>query len=83
MGMRKMRNAKVGAGERAAIEVRRLCSKIAEQAGKAQWWNALANAGRLVVACQHGCQAEIAQVVKRQAARKKTAPKRKATKNKA
>jgi hypothetical protein len=52
-------------GMKAPAEVRSLCLKVAEQAGKDQWWNALAYASQLVAACQKGCSKEIAKVVKK------------------
>jgi hypothetical protein len=70
-------------GDRAASEVRRLCAKIADNAGKGHWWNAMASAAELVIVCQHGCRAEIARVVKNKAMpRSKTAAKNRTKTNK-
>jgi hypothetical protein len=49
-------------------EIRRLCVKVANQAGKDLWWNAMAAATELVAACQRGCRAEVARVAKKRAA---------------
>jgi hypothetical protein len=63
--------------EAAAREVHRLCTKIAEQVDKAQWWNAMANATELVGVCQDGCRAVIDRVAKRRAVAKKNTAKTK------
>ncbi len=54
-------------------ELRRLCIKIANQAGKGHWWNAMAAATALVALCQKECRAEVERVAKKRAdeARKK------------
>jgi hypothetical protein len=57
-------------GVKAPAEVRRLCLKVAQQAGKEQWWNALAYASQLVAACQKGCGAEIARVAKKRGSKR-------------
>lgn len=48
-------------GQKAPYTVRRLCWKIAEQAGKASWWNAMAYAAELIVVCQKGCRDELSR----------------------
>ena len=50
---------------------RRLCLKVANQAGKGQWWNAMAVATELVAACQKGCRAEIAKVAQKKRIKRK------------
>lgn len=51
-------------GMKAPEEIRRLCVKVANQAGKGHWWNAMAAATELVAACQRGCRAEVERVAK-------------------
>jgi hypothetical protein len=65
-------------GKRAPPDVRRLCLKIANQAGKGQWWNAMAYAAELVVVCQNGCHTEIERV----AERRRLTPKKSKSKSK-
>lgn len=54
-------------GMNAPDEIRRLCVKVANQAGKGHWWNAMAVATELVAACQRGCRAEVERVAKKRA----------------
>ncbi len=54
-------------GMNAPEEIRRLCVKVANQAGKGHWWNAMAAATELVAACQRGCRAEVERVAKNRA----------------
>jgi len=54
-------------GMQAPDELRRLCVKILNQAGKGLWWNAMAYATDLVAACQKGCRAEVERVAKKRA----------------
>lgn len=54
-------------GMKAPEEIRRLCVKVANQAGKGHWWNAMAAATELVAACQRGCRAEVERVAKSRA----------------
>lgn len=54
-------------GMKAPEEIRRLCVKVASQAGKGFWWNAMAAATELVAACQRGCRAEVERVAKNRA----------------
>lgn len=67
-------------GMNAPEEIRRICVKVANQAGKGQWWNAMAAATELVTACQRGCRAEVERVTKKRAAKpapsKRTSPAR-------
>ena len=62
--MKKDPNAFDDHGMRAPAELRKLCLKVANQAGKGQWWNAMAAATDLVAACQKGCRSEIDRVAK-------------------
>ena len=55
-------------GMNAPEEIRRLCTKVANQAGKGLWWNARAAATELVAACQRGCRAEVKRVARKRAA---------------
>lgn len=48
-------------------EIRQLCVKVANQAGKGLWWNAMAAATELAAACQRGCRAEVERVAKKRA----------------
>jgi hypothetical protein len=64
-------------GMNAPEEIRRLAVKVANQAGKGLWWNAIAAATELATACQHGCRAEIERVTKKRAGESR-ASKRKA-----
>lgn len=63
-------------GMKAPEELRRLCVRIANQAGKGLWWNAMAAATELVAACQNGCRAEMERVAKKRAVK----PRARATK---
>jgi hypothetical protein len=67
-------------GMNAPEEIRRLCVKVANQAGKGLWWNAIAAATELATACQRGCRSEIERVTKKRAgesrARKRTSKRR-------
>ena len=63
-------------GMLAPDELRRLCVKVANQAGKGLWWNAMAAAGELVAACQKGCRAEVERVAKKRAVTPKGRAKR-------
>ncbi len=65
--MSKSVNAFDTEGMNAPEEIRRLCVKIANQAGKGLWWNAMAGATELVAACQRGCRAEVERVAKTRA----------------
>lgn len=65
--MSKTVNAFDAEGMNAPDEIRRLCVKVANQAGKGHWWNAMAAATELVAACQRGCRAEIKRVAKKRA----------------
>ncbi len=65
--MSKTVNAFDADGMNAPDEIRRLCVKVANQAGKGLWWNAMAAATELVAACQRGCRAEIERVAKKRA----------------
>lgn len=65
--MSKSVNAFDADGMNAPEEIRRLCVKVANQAGKGLWWNAMAVATELVAACQHGCRAEVERVGKKRA----------------
>ena len=65
--MRKTVNAFDAEGMNAPDEIRRLCVKVANQAGKGHWWNAMAAATELVAACQRGCRAEVERVTKKRA----------------
>jgi hypothetical protein len=60
-------------GMRSPQELRRLCIKVANQAGKGHWWNAMAAATELVAACQNGCRTEVERVAKK---RQKRQPRR-------
>lgn len=53
------------AGLSAPDELRRACVKIANQAGKGHWWNAMAAATALVALCQQECRAEVERVAKK------------------
>ena len=66
--MSKLENAFDAEGMNAPQEIRRLCIKVANQAGKGLWWNAMAVATELVAACQRGCRAEVERVAKKRAA---------------
>ena len=48
-------------------ELRKLCIKVANQAGKGHWWNAMAAATALVGLCQKECRAEVERVAKKRA----------------
>ena len=63
-------------GMNAPDEIRRLCIKVANQAGKGLWWNAMAAATDLVAACQRGCRAEVERVAKKRAAESRSKRKR-------
>lgn len=63
-------------GMEAPEDVKRLCVKVANQAGKGLWWNAMAAASELVVACQKGCRAEMERVAKKRAVRPKSRTKK-------
>ena len=76
--MSKPGNAFDAEGMNAPDEIRRLCTKVANQAGKGLWWNAMAVATELVAACQRGCRAEVERVAKKRAAQSGR-PKRRAT----
>lgn len=65
--MSKIVNAFDAEGMNAPDEIRRLCVKVANQAGKGHWWNAMAAATELVAACQRGCRAEVKRVAKKRA----------------
>jgi hypothetical protein len=65
--MKKPMNAFDAEGMNAPEEIRRLCVKVANQAGKDLWWNAMAAATELVTACQRGCRAEVERVAKKRA----------------
>lgn len=65
--MSKLGNAFDAEGMDAPDEIRRLCIKVANQAGKGLWWNAMAVATELVAACQRGCRAEVERVTKKRA----------------
>ena len=65
--MSKTVNAFDAEGMNAPDEIRRLCVKVANQAGKGHWWNAMAVATELVAACQRGCRAEVERVAKKRA----------------
>ena len=52
-------------GMKAPDDLRRLCIKIANQAGKGHWWNAMAAATALVALCQKECRVEVERVAKR------------------
>ena len=54
-------------GMNAPDEIRRLCIRVANQAGKGLWWNAMAVATELVATCQRGCRAEVERVSKKRA----------------
>jgi hypothetical protein len=54
-------------GMKAPHDLRRLCIKIANQAGKGHWWNAMAAATALVALCQKGCRTEVERVAKKRA----------------
>lgn len=54
-------------GLKAPDELRRVCIKIANQAGKGYWWNAMAAATALVALCQKECRAEVERVAKKRA----------------
>jgi hypothetical protein len=56
-------------GMRSPRELRRLCVKVANQAGKGHWWNAMAAATELVGACQKGCRSEVERVAKKRTKR--------------
>ncbi len=75
--MSKPSNAFDAEGMNAPDEIRRLCTKVANQAGKGHWWNAMAVATELVAACQRGCRAEVERVAKKRAAQSRR-PKRRA-----
>ncbi|MBN9161606.1 MAG: hypothetical protein BGO98_25505 [Myxococcales bacterium 68-20] len=60
-------NAFDAEGMNAPDEIRRLCVKVANQAGKGLWWNAMAAATELVAACQRGCRAEVERAAKKRA----------------
>jgi hypothetical protein len=66
--MKKAVNAFDAEGMNAPEEIRRLCVKVANQAGKDLWWNAMAAAIELVNASQRQCRAEIERVAKKRAA---------------
>ena len=55
-------NAFDAEGMNAPDEIRRLCVKVANQAGKGHLWTAMAAATELVAACQRGCRAEVERV---------------------
>lgn len=65
--MGKAQNAFDAEGMNAPDEIRRLCVKVANQAGKGLWWNAMAVATELVAACQRGCRTEVERVAKKRA----------------
>jgi hypothetical protein len=50
--------------------------RVANQAGKGLWWNAMAAATELVAACQTGCRTEVERVAKKRAVKSKTRPKK-------
>lgn len=53
-------------------ELRRACIKIANQAGKGYWWNAMAAATGLVALCQKECRAEVERVARKRARESRT-----------
>ena len=61
------------AGMNAPEDLRRACVKIANQAGKGHWWNAMAAATALVALCQHECRAEVERVAKKRAKGRRSA----------
>jgi hypothetical protein len=63
--MKKTIDAFDADGMQSPVEIRRLCTKVANQAGKGYWWNAMAAATELVAACQKGCRVEVERVAKR------------------
>lgn len=65
--MKTTANTFDGEGMNAPTELRRLCIKIANQAGKGHWWNAMAAAMALVALCQKQCRAEVERVAKKRA----------------
>ena len=65
--MSKTVNAFDAEGMNAPDEIRRLCVKVANQAGKGLWWNAMAAATELVAVCQRGCRTEVERVAKKRA----------------
>ena len=65
--MSKTVNAFDAEGMNAPEEIRRLCVKVANQAGKGFWWNAMAAATELVAACQRGCRSEVERVANKRA----------------
>jgi hypothetical protein len=65
--MGRTSNAFDADGLAAPDELRQLCIKIANQAGKSHWWNAMAAATALVALCQKECRAEVERVAKKRA----------------
>lgn len=63
-------------GMHAPEEIRRLCVKVANQAGKGLWWNAMAAATELAAACQRGCRAEVERVAEKRAVEARARKKR-------
>jgi len=57
-------------------ELRKLCIRIANQAGKGLWWNAMAAATGLVAVCQKGCREEVERVAKKRATEARAAKRR-------
>ena len=66
--MSKLENVFDAEGMNAPHEIRRLCIRVANQAGKGLWWNAMAVATELVAECQRGCRAEVERVAKKRTA---------------